>query len=85
MPVVALLAMAERHSGLRGNDHGDGTLLRHCERSEAIQETAIASSAPDAFMDCFVAPLLAMTGENPPKVPLARTPRLPRPVLDESR
>jgi len=43
-------------------------LIRHCERSEAIQA---GSRGDQAVLDCFVAPLLAMTA-------LIRSDRNPR-------
>jgi hypothetical protein len=42
--------------------------VRHCERSEAIQcsgaETSAAETGTSAALDCFVASLLAMTGND---------------------
>src|SRR4051812_29752122 len=42
--------------GLSRSSYGGRIILRHCERSEAIQSATVETS-----LDCFVATLLAMT------------------------
>ncbi|GGH16948.1 hypothetical protein GCM10007036_18030 [Alsobacter metallidurans] len=51
-------AAAERADGARPND----APRRPCERSEAIQAAGVELVAPR--LNCFVAPLLAMTDET---------------------